>query len=172
MTAFNSVGESDPSNEMSATPPVAGDTTPPAKPGNLKALLSGTSQIALDWVDSTDNTGVAYRVYRDATLVGTVQDSRFLDSGLAPGSTHVYQVRAIDGSGNESLPSSNLSARAASHVDGLDRNARGSRPQPGRQARRERDRDPEAGERHAQEREDELERRLEAVEPARAARMP
>ena len=46
--------------------------------------------------------------------MGTAEQSRYLDSGLAAGSTHVYQVRAVDGSGNESLPSSNLSARAAS----------------------------------------------------------
>ncbi len=114
VSAFSVVGEGGLSNELSATP-VGPDKTPPSKPASLKALVSGTSQIALDWADSTDNLGVAgYRLFRDGTLLTTATDSHYLDSGLAPGSSHVYQVRALDSSGNESLPSSNVTARAAS----------------------------------------------------------
>ena len=147
--------------------PVAPDTTPPAKPGSLKALVSGTSQIVLDWADSTDTAGASwYRVFRDGTLLETVQSSRYLDSGLAAGSTHAYQVQAVDGSGNASLPSSNAERAGRIAFDGLDRNSLGRRLRPVRQAVANVVVTRETGERHAQEREDELERRLEALEPA------
>jgi fibronectin type 3 domain-containing protein len=115
VSAFSSIGEGGRSNELSATPVAPADTTPPTVPGSLRALVSGTSQIALDWSNSTDNVAVTgYEVYRDGTLVATAQVSHYLDSGLITGSSHVYQVRAQDAAGNESLPSSSLSAKTAS----------------------------------------------------------
>ena len=116
VTALNAVGESARSNEMSAMPvaPPA-DTTAPSKPGTLRTLVSGTSQLIFDWPDSTDNVGVTgYKVYRDGALIDTVTTSYYFDSGLPSGTSHVYQVRARDAAGNESLPSSNLKAKIAS----------------------------------------------------------
>ena len=90
-----------------------GDTTPPSKPGTLRALLSGTSQLVLDWTDATDNVGVTgYEVYRDGALVDTVTKSYYLDSGLPSGTSHLYQVRALDAAGNKSPLSSSSPARS------------------------------------------------------------
>ena len=114
VTAVNAVGESAPSSELSATP-VAPDTVAPSKPGTPKALVVGTSQVALNWTASTDNTRVTgYRIYRDGTLVATAPTTYFLDSGLAAASTHTYTVRGIDAAGNQSVVSSSLRTKAAS----------------------------------------------------------
>jgi fibronectin type 3 domain-containing protein len=114
VTALNAAGESAASTERSVTP-VAPDTTPPSKPGAPKALVVGTSQVALNWTASNDNTGVkSYRVFRDGTLVATVPKTYFLDSGLAASSTHTYQVRAVDASGNESAFSTSTKPKTTS----------------------------------------------------------
>jgi hypothetical protein len=106
------VGESSRSSERSATTPVAsGDTTAPSTPTNMTTLLTGTTQVVIDWASSTDNVAVTgYQVYRDGALVATVPNSYFLDSGLGAATGHIYQVRAVDAAGNRSAASINLSA--------------------------------------------------------------
>jgi titin len=113
VSAVNLPGEGLKSAELSATKPT--DSTAPSKPGTPKALVVGTTQIALDWTDSTDNVGVAgYQVYRDGSLVATVPTSYYLDSGLAVGSSHTYYVKAVDAAGNASQASTSLNTHAAS----------------------------------------------------------
>ena len=78
-------------------------------------LVSGTSQLVLDWADATDNVGVTgYEVYRDGALIDTVTKSYYLDSGLPSGTSHLYQVRALDAAGNKSLLSSSVTGKIAS----------------------------------------------------------
>ena len=111
VTAVNSVGEGPRSLELSATPAVP-DSTPPSRPSDLQSPVSGTNQIALAWQRSTDNVGVSgYRVYRGGTLVATVSQTQYLDSGLAAGTSYTYYVLATDAAGNQSLASSNLSTK-------------------------------------------------------------
>jgi hypothetical protein len=91
---------------------VAGDTAVPKTPSNLKAAVIGTTQVAFYWTASTDNVGVvAYEVFRDGVQVAETQLPNYLDTGLAPGSSHKYQVRARDAAGNRSALTSALSAR-------------------------------------------------------------
>jgi hypothetical protein len=82
-----------------STPPV--DTTPPSAPGTLSASGTTQTQTTLSWGAATDDVAVAgYQVTRDGVLVpGTVTALSWTDTGLAPGSTHTYSVRAIDTSG-------------------------------------------------------------------------
>ncbi len=83
------------------TPP---DTTPPTDPTNLSATAVGTSQIDLTWTGSTDNVGVSgYRVERcqgagctNFVEVATPAGTSHPDSGLTPGTTYRYRVRAAD----------------------------------------------------------------------------
>src|SRR5262249_26562309 len=42
--------------------------------------------------------------------LGTITTSWFVDSGLAPGTTHTYQVRAVDAANNRSAASTTVSA--------------------------------------------------------------
>src|SRR5262249_9568151 len=95
------------------------DTTAPSRPGGLKVPVAGTTQVALSWSASTDNVGVTgYQVYRDGVLVGTAPSLNYLDSGLAPGSSHSYTVRAVDAAGNTSQASSGVSPRLAKQGSG------------------------------------------------------
>ena len=77
----------------------------------MTTLLSGSTQVIIDWTNSNDNVGVTgYQVYRDGVLVGTVPTSYFVDSGLGLSTSHAYQVRAIDAAGNRSAASTTLGA--------------------------------------------------------------
>jgi chitodextrinase len=113
VTAYDAAGNSSAATSLSVTTPSApADTTAPKTPSNPKALVLGTTQVALSWAASTDNVGVAaYDVYRDGAKVGDTTLPNWFDTDLAPGSTHKYQVRARDAAGNVSLLSSATSAR-------------------------------------------------------------
>ena len=84
------------------------DATSP--PGTLGAVPSGVSpnatglRIQLSWSESVDpESGVwSYRVYRDGQLVGTSVVTSYVDSGLSEGSSHSYEVSAVNGVGLES----------------------------------------------------------------------
>ena len=56
----------------------------------------------------------AFAAERDGLLIATRTKTHYLDSGLAPNSSHVYQVAAIDAAGNQSLLSTTLSTKTAS----------------------------------------------------------
>ena len=115
VSATNSVGEGARSNELSARV----DTSAPSTPGAPKVLVAGTSQLALDWSPATDNVGVTgYRVYRNGSLIATVAETEYLDSGLAAATAYTYSLRAIDGAGNVSGALSSLSAKTASTASG------------------------------------------------------
>jgi chitinase len=87
------------------------DTTPPTAPGNLRAVQVTDVDIVLAWNPSTDNSGsVNYAVFFDdnPTPFLTSADTQFdvhlnRAIGMAPGSSHTFQVRAEDPSGNRSF---------------------------------------------------------------------
>ncbi len=86
------------------------DTTPPGAPTGLTAVATGATQVNLAWAAATDDTAVTgYRIYRDGFMVGTVGPATgYPDMTARAGTTHDYQVRAVDGGGNESPPSENV----------------------------------------------------------------
>ena len=86
------------------TPP---DTQAPAAPATLTATAASTTQINLSWPAATDNVAVVgYRVERQApgastfTQIATPATTTFNDTGLTPGATYSYRVRAVDAAGN------------------------------------------------------------------------
>jgi lysophospholipase L1-like esterase/chitodextrinase len=80
---------------------------PPTAPANVRVTGLTTDSITLDWSASTDDSEVdGYRIYRNGTQVGSSVVTGFTDDGLSPGSTHTYNVRAVDDSSQLS-PSSN-----------------------------------------------------------------
>jgi chitinase len=87
------------------------DTTPPTAPGNLHAVSVSDVDIVLAWDPSTDNSGsVDYALFFDdnATPFLTSADAQFdvhlnRAIGMIPGSSHTFQVRAEDPSGNHSF---------------------------------------------------------------------
>ena len=86
------------------------DTEPPTVPTNLTASTRSATSVTLTWTASTDNVGVAgYHVRRDAVIVATVTGTSYIDSGLTPGTTYQYRVRAFDAAGNLSAYTAPLS---------------------------------------------------------------
>ena len=107
--AYDAAGNSSSAQVTVNVPPA--DTTVPSTPSNLKALVVGTTQVVLAWAATKDNVGVAaYEVYRDGVKVGETTKPNYLDSGVAPGTRHAYQVVARDAAGNRSAFSSKLNA--------------------------------------------------------------
>jgi chitinase len=86
-------------------------TSPPTPPGNLRAVSVSDVDIVLAWDPSTDDSGsVNYAVFFDdnPTPFLTSADTQFdvhlnRAIGMIPGSTHTFQVRAEDPSGNHSF---------------------------------------------------------------------
>ena len=82
------------------------DSTPPTVPTGLSATGFSSTQVNLSWNPSSDNVSVAgYRVFRNATQVGSPGTTLFQDTGLQPATTYSYTVAAIDGAGNMSAQS-------------------------------------------------------------------
>src|SRR5205814_6891670 len=72
------------------------------------------SSINMTWAAASDDVGVDhYTVYRGTTQVGSVKGTTFTDTGLSPNTSYTYTVTASDAAGNESAPSSPLSASAS-----------------------------------------------------------
>src|SRR5712675_1127133 len=95
------------SNTASATTPA--DTTAPSAPSGLGGTAISMQQINLSWTASTDNVAVTgYRVERcqgmncsgfaQIASLGVV--TTYNDTGLTPGTSYSYQVRATDAAGN------------------------------------------------------------------------
>jgi len=105
--AVNAMGESIPSNEVSATP-----MSVPSHPLGLHAI-SGDAQVMLSWGAPADDGGspvLYYLIYRGLISGGGVPlttvygSTAFLDSGLTNGVTYWYYVTAFNqvGEGAES----------------------------------------------------------------------
>jgi serine protease len=108
VTAVDRSGnESAPSATASATP--TADATRPALPTGLSAS-AGDGSVALDWADNTESDLAHYNVYRDGVVVGSPTASAYVDAGLTNGTSYTYAVTAVDASGNESDPSTSVSA--------------------------------------------------------------
>jgi hypothetical protein len=105
-----------PSPVASATPE---DTTPPAQPRGLVAVVAGPA-IRLAWQAVPDADVAGYLVYRSTTagrghtpLTQTPQaGTTYADTDVRPGQSYYYVVTAVDRSrrANESVPSAEASA--------------------------------------------------------------
>jgi uncharacterized protein (TIGR03437 family) len=104
-----------------------GDTQTPTTPGTLTTTASGTSQVNLSWVASTDNVGVTgYLVERcqGATCttfapIATPSATTYDDTGLAANTAYTYRVRATDAAGNFSAWSNTSGATTLAAVTGI-----------------------------------------------------
>ena len=104
VTAVNSVGESERSNEVSAEP-----MTVPTAPRNLRAN-AGNRYVNLTWSVPADDGGSAiteYRIYRNGTLIATVPASQlwYNDTNVSNGVSYKYYVTAVNsvGEGDKSI---------------------------------------------------------------------
>jgi chitodextrinase len=87
------------------------DTTPPTAPGSLRVVSVSDVDIVLAWdASSDDSSSVNYAVFFDdnptpfLNSAATQLDVRLNRAiGMTPGSSHTFQVRAEDPSGNHSF---------------------------------------------------------------------
>lgn len=94
ITAFNTNGESGPSNTLTITPPA----TPPAPPTNLRSTAISASRIDLQWEPPNDPFDIF--VERNQALIAVVPNTQsfYLDTGLRKNRFYSYRVR---GAGTE-----------------------------------------------------------------------
>ncbi|MGH8962400.1 MAG: metallophosphoesterase, partial [Jatrophihabitantaceae bacterium] len=87
------------------------DQSPPTPPSALTGSATSPTAVALAWTPGTDGTGVtANQILRDGSVLATIGAvSTYSDASVAAGSTHSYAVRALDGAGNSSQPSTPVS---------------------------------------------------------------
>lgn len=121
VSAINSVGTSDPSNEASAMPtPTSGPTaTKPYAPTGLTASTISSTQIKLFWKPPSNNGGspiTGYKIeYKNGTNTYLVLSSNvgnvttYIQNGLKTGTTYTYRVSALNSMGT-STPSNEASA--------------------------------------------------------------
>ncbi len=114
VSAINSVGASNPSNEASATQTL---NIAPNPPTGLKAASASPTQINLSWNPPSNNGGPAVTSYKIefriggasySTLANTAATS-YSHTGLTTGTTYTYRVSAINSVGT-SAPSNESSA--------------------------------------------------------------
>jgi chitodextrinase len=89
------------------------DGSGPSAPTNVTAEPVSQTQIDLTWTASEDpESGVdRYIVYRDNTMIGSVTDTSFADSGLTQNTTYVYSISAVNGEDIEGDRSDDVSAK-------------------------------------------------------------
>ena len=119
LTAIDTTGnESTPSTAVTATPNPGPDTTAPATPTGLSAT-AGDATVALAWTANTETDLAGYRLYRRPTggtwpttatkaLTGTA--TTWTDTTVTNNTSYDYRLTAIDTTGNESTPSTAVTA--------------------------------------------------------------
>lgn len=86
-----------------------GDTETPSIPANLIASATTETTTQLSWSASSDNIGVTgYDIYQNGTLLTTVSTNNHNVSGLTPGTSYTFAVRAKDAAGNLSAMSNSI----------------------------------------------------------------
>ncbi|MDT8317351.1 MAG: CARDB domain-containing protein, partial [bacterium] len=106
--------ESPLSEEITAA---VGDIIPPAIPSDLTSAVEGSDAV-LNWLANTEPDLAGYNVYRETNEEwiqinhSLITGTSYTDSSLING-IHTYRVTAEDASGNESMPSSEVSADVA-----------------------------------------------------------
>jgi len=99
--AYNSTGNSAPSNEVQATTKMAA----PEAPTNLVAEALSSTEIKLTWHDKSANES-GFKIERrtngnsDWGLIATVNDTMYTDSNLTKGQLYYYRVAAYNDGGS------------------------------------------------------------------------
>jgi hypothetical protein len=94
------------------------DTQRPTAPGNLSAAVLGPGQIDLSWQLASDNVGVTgYQIYRNSSLVASIGvATSWSDTTVTGNNTYTYVVHAVDGAGNLSDPSNEVTGTTPAGV--------------------------------------------------------
>jgi parallel beta-helix repeat protein len=101
ISALGTAGSSDYAYSASVITPAAAQS--PVSPSQLTATATGSSTIALTWIDNSDNE-TYFRIDRASDGINFVQiampaanATSYADSGLNPNTTYTYRIRAYNG---------------------------------------------------------------------------
>lgn len=94
------------------------DTTAPTAPLNLREVRRSAAQIVIGWDASSSSDTYRYDVYRDGNAIASVlhPTTIFTDTEVTAGITYTYQLKALDGSFNQSGFSNSVDIRAEQRV--------------------------------------------------------
>jgi PQQ-dependent dehydrogenase (s-GDH family) len=87
------------------------DTQSPGAPASLSASNITTTSLTLSWTASTDNVGVTgYDVYQNGIKINSsnITAASYNVSGLTPGTSYSYFIKAKDAAGNQSVASATI----------------------------------------------------------------
>ena len=98
MTAVNSAGESQMSNQVAVTPGTA------IAPKIVNAV-SGHGQVEISWLASSDTSVYQYNIYQDGVQVAQTGDTTIVIKNLKDGQQYRFQVTAVNNAGGESAKS-------------------------------------------------------------------
>jgi hypothetical protein len=104
VSSYNAAGDSPASNEATATTAAA---TTPTPPSDLAATAADHQRIDLTWTDNSDDE-IGFRIERKTEPSGTfavittvgANVTKYYNTGLQPGTTYTYRIRAYNGVGN------------------------------------------------------------------------
>ena len=71
------------------------------------------TSITLGWTASTAADGAGYRLFRDATVIGTTTSTSYAFTGLTCGASYTFGVEAFDAAGNHSSRSTTMLTTSA-----------------------------------------------------------
>lgn len=105
---------------------IAPDITAPAKPTGLTAV-AGNATVLLNWNDSTESDLAGYNIYRSTTSgsgytklnAEILTSSDYTDNSVTNETTYYYVVTAADAVANESVYSTEVSARPSAGTSDL-----------------------------------------------------
>ncbi|MBN9386384.1 MAG: fibronectin type III domain-containing protein, partial [Chitinophagaceae bacterium] len=107
--AIDSTAAAPLSNESSAT--TQSDQTPPSAPQNVTVTGTTSTSVSLSWNAATDNVGVTgYYVYVNGAKSFFTTDTFYTVNALATKQQFAFSVVAMDGSGNASTQSNQVTA--------------------------------------------------------------
>jgi len=103
------------SNQVMARTQPGADTQAPTAPANLRAQMVTSTSVTLEWDASMDNVGVVqYEVLQNGASIGGGSVTNLTVTGLTPGTSSTFRVRARDAAGNLSVLSNQVTATTQS----------------------------------------------------------
>ena len=87
------------------------DNQPPTAPALISALAKNSGEVDLGWSASTDNVAVTgYQIVRNNSEIAAIAGSilSFSDVTVAPNTSYIYAIRAVDAAGNLSAASNSM----------------------------------------------------------------
>lgn len=98
--AIDAVGNVANGTNVTITTALPPDTTPPENVTNLVISNLTETSLLLNWTASSSVDVAFYEIYRDSTQLTMITQTSYAITGLTPGATYIFTVKAKDSSGN------------------------------------------------------------------------